>query len=906
MGEVYLAEDTKLDRKIALKLLPDEFTKNQDRLHRFTQEAKAASALNHPNIITIYEIGQADDAHYIATEFIDGKTLRQHLQRHPLTVREVLDIAIQTAGALSAAHQAGIVHRDIKPENLMLRPDGYVKVLDFGLAKLTEKPPLTDDSDAATRLKVNTDPGTIMGTASYMSPEQARGLTVDARTDIFSLGVVIYEMIAGRVPFTGETSIDVIAAILDKPLPPLARFAPDAPTELQRIVGKALRKDKDERYQLAREMLNDLKELKQELEYQARVEGSILQEPASATTAGTAVERKTIATPDADDRQTTEASKGQTVSSAEIIITEIKRHKGGVVLAVLLILLLCGGAAFGLYKLVGQKPSSGPVPFQNMKLIRLATVGTVKYAAISPDSKIVAYISNDGGRLGLWIKQLAITTSNVQIVKFAPEEAAAGGLIFSPDNQFVYYRTNRNGDDFYDLYRVPVFGGDSKKVVTDIDSGMTFSPDGKRFAFVRNGGGDSRLMISNEDGNNQREITIHRKVGRFTNLAWSPDGKVIVCSVFVQGANSNIDLVSIDPENAKESPVGTHWYSVGRMEWLADGSGLIIRAADQGIAFYTQQIWLVPYPTGEPRKLTNDLSNYVSVSLSKDSNTLAAVREDMHSEMWILPEGDSRRARQIPSKSEWMDGYDWASWTADGRIALYSLESGDNEIWMMNADGTNRKQLTEKGLGSYSPIVSPDGRYIVFESDRLGQGNMWRMDIDGGNPLRLTQESAVPGAVTPDGQWVVYVKNSIVWKVRINGGEEVKLTDRYHSRPTVSPDGKLIASASRQDDGNWALELLPIDGGQPVQIIKLPQTIPFNYFALGFAWSPDGHAVSFIAERDGSQNVWQMPLDGGPAKQLTDFKGSRIRWFDWTRDGHQLLCVLASDTSDAVLINNVK
>src|SRR5438552_7850774 len=272
MGEVYLAKDGNLGRSVAIKLLPDFFTTDADRLRRFKQEARTASALNHPNIITIYEIGQHQGSHFIATEFIDGITLRQKLWDGQLKLREALDIAYQAALALTAAHEAKIIHRDIKPENVMVRRDGIVKVLDFGLAKLTETTATAVDAEAATKALVQTEPGRVMGTVSYMSPEQARGFDVDARTDIWSLGVVLYEMVTGRKPFTGETSSHIAVAILEKEPVPLAIFAPLAPAELQRIVRKALAKDRDERHQTARDLLIDLKSLRQELEFEAKLE----------------------------------------------------------------------------------------------------------------------------------------------------------------------------------------------------------------------------------------------------------------------------------------------------------------------------------------------------------------------------------------------------------------------------------------------------------------------------------------------------------------------------------------------------------------------------------------------------------------------------------------------------------
>jgi serine/threonine protein kinase len=317
MGEVYLADDTKLDRKVALKLLPAEYTNHKERLRRFIQEAKAASSLNHPNIITIHEIGQEEGAHFIATEFIDGQTLKQLMIYTKMTLPEILDIAMQTANALQAAHAAGIVHRDIKPDNIMVRPDGYVKVLDFGLAKLTEKSRQSSltpaDSELDTMVKEHTLPGTVMGTINYMSPEQARGQVLDPRTDIFSLGVVLYQMASGHIPFAGATNADTLVSILGKEPVPLDEYAPDIPAEFQRIVSKALRKDREERYQTTRDLLIDLKSLKEELAFAQKLERSrpprttrhpagttspsaseTVDEKAATTTVGTAIARQPV------------------------------------------------------------------------------------------------------------------------------------------------------------------------------------------------------------------------------------------------------------------------------------------------------------------------------------------------------------------------------------------------------------------------------------------------------------------------------------------------------------------------------------------------------------------------------------------------------------------------------------
>jgi serine/threonine-protein kinase len=376
MGEVYLAQDTKLDRRVALKILPADVAAHPDRMKRFVQEAKAASALNHPNIITIYEIDETDSGHFIATEFIDGETLREREQK-PLKLGESLDVATQIASALGAAHAAGIVHRDIKPENVMLRHDGIVKVLDFGLAKLSEPLGVAGgpavDTEAPTRANVKTDPGVVMGTAIYMSPEQARGLPVDARTDVFSLGIVLYEMVAGRLPFEGSNRNEIMASVLsDKEPQPLARYSSEAPTELGRIVLKALRKNRDERYQTIKDMLLDLKSLKQELEFEQKLERSA---PSRTENSASLNQKTDISAASADaGGEHVAATRPSTVqlSSAEYIVSEIKQHKLGVVLALLGLFLALGtGYWFLVHRSAGATKvtnidSIAVLPFENV------------------------------------------------------------------------------------------------------------------------------------------------------------------------------------------------------------------------------------------------------------------------------------------------------------------------------------------------------------------------------------------------------------------------------------------------------------------------------------------------------------------------------------------------------------
>ena len=356
MGEVYLAFDTELDRTVAIKILPEALASNPDRLQRFVQEAKSASALNHPHILTIHEIGITGASRFIATEFIEGDTLRERIRSASLSLSEVLEIAIQAAGALAAAHAAGIIHRDIKPENIMVRRDGYIKLLDFGLAKLTEPQGSSTDTEAPTKALVNTDAGTVMGTANYMSPEQAKGTKVDSRTDLWSLGAVVYEMVSGHVPFPGETPTETISLILQREPTPLARYAPEVPAELERIIAKALTKDREERYQSAKDLLIDLRHLKRKLEVNAEIDRTLSPEqspelrPAVSTSGGETVTASggMRATGVAGGSQSSTQSGAGSPSSAEYIVSGITRHK--IAAAVVVIVLVAGLIGFSLYR----------------------------------------------------------------------------------------------------------------------------------------------------------------------------------------------------------------------------------------------------------------------------------------------------------------------------------------------------------------------------------------------------------------------------------------------------------------------------------------------------------------------------------------------------------------------------
>lgn len=903
MGEIYLAQDKRLNRKVALKLLPGAFTKDTDRLRRFEQEARAASALNHPNIITIYEIFQSDSTHVIATEFIEGETLRQRLARTWLSVPEALNIAIQIADALAAAHKAGIVHRDIKPENVMLRPDGYVKILDFGLAKLSEEPAAPDAAEALT-IQVRTGSGFVLGTAGYMSPEQARGLVVDSRSDIFSLGAVIYEMLARRKPFEGETASDTMAAILKSDPTPLPHIVPQLPAELVRIVTKSLRKDREERYQVVKELWLDLKTLKQELEFQAKLDRSVQSDGGDGSNG--APDRATTTNIQLHPTETRSAINTIT----ESLTIEIKRHKFGasVVLATVLAVIALG--TFGIYKLVTRTP---PVArFQNIGLSRVTNSGDVIDATLSPDGKYIVYVRSDRNYQSLWIRQVS-TANDKEIVPSA--HVGFFGITFSPDGSEVYYAVKVKLDTGT-LYRIPSLGGPAVKVLEHIDTPISFAPDGKRFVFVRGSypnPGESALVIANVDGSNEQILVVRKRPDRFTPLfftgpSWSPDGKLIAATVMTSARVCNVLAFPVDG-GPEQMLTREPWPFAARVQWLPDMSGLLVVAGD---GINVSQHWMLSYPDGEKRRITNDLSAYRVISLTADGQKLATIQIDGLINLWVAPEGDATRAVRLPTGNVgfYASAGNNLSWTRDDRVVYMSNEGGVPDIWIADPNGANRKQLTTQG--ATSPVATSDGKYIVFISARDGILAIWRMNIDGSNPVRLTNgPSDVYPSLTPDGKWVYYTDNDgakpTLWKVSIDGGTPVQVLDHLASSAVVSPDGKLLAYSYPESQD-------PFAPPNRVAVVNLADNSPVTTFSFGpsstvptlIQWSADGKSVHYSVNTNSVSNVWSQALAGGEPTQVTDFKDSLMTGFAWSKDGKLFASMRGSLLRDAVLIADLR
>jgi Tol biopolymer transport system component len=847
MGEVFVAEDTKLGRKVALKVLPQDVVRNSDRRRRFEGEARAIAALHHPNIVTIYSVEEAPSTSpeqaglpFITMELVQGSPLAAIIPTAGLPRERLFRLATALADAVTAAHQHGIVHRDLKPANVMVTPDDGIKVLDFGLAKLRDQSGTPAPSDTAAASQRAGD-SMLWGTVSYMSPEQAQGKGADERSDVFSLGIMLYEMATGQRPFKGSSRVSILSSILNDTPPPVTAVKPALPARFSRIVARALEKDPERRFRTAAGLRDELAAI----------------------------------------------SRGR------------RRPILAVAAAVVSLALIVGIGAV----MSRRNPDAAP-PFEHFRMTRLTTSGAVVRAAISRDGRHVLQVVVDGGRQSLRVQQTG-AVNTVQIVP--PADVLYVGLTPSPDGNDVYFVTYPKDANIASLYRVPVHGGVPVKILENIDTGVSFSPDSKRFAFVRGFTGGTAVVVANVDGTG--ETIIARRTLPMAYLlsapAWHPEGQVLALSAVDERKPGRTTVLGVLVANGQERVIAeADWTGIRGLAWMPDGRGLVVTAVQPVSSPARGQIWYVPITTGGARRVTNDLTDYSALSISADSRTLVAVQTEVEAHLWTS-NPDGRNAVQITSGARSADGSGGLAWTPEGRIVFVARRGEAPDVFVTDADGSNQRPLVTDGSVKSDPVVTADGKRLLFTSRRDLTSHIFSLDLRGGVVSPLTQgEGELTPIPSPDGKWVYFATrdparyfSGILWRIPVEGGERSKVTEKGIQPLALSPDGKILAGNIWDDTAHRVrLATISLDGAETLRVFPLgPRTV---------AWTPDGR-LTYVENVRGVGNVWQLPLDGTPPRQLTLFLTDRVIAFAWSPDGMKLAAARGKTTSDVVIITDM-
>jgi len=904
MGEVYLARDLTLGRNVALKVLPEDVASNRHRMQRFVQEAQAASGLNHPNIITIHEIGTEPGAHFMATEFIDGENLRHHLGRTPLTLTEAIDIATQVASALSSAHAAGIIHRDIKPENIMLRRDGIVKVLDFGLAKLTERWRADEvDGDAATQAMVHTESGMVVGTTAYMSPEQARALEVDTRTDIWSLGIVLYEMIARRTPFKSETASDTSAAILKTEPPALSQFVPDVPAELERIVKKALQKDREERYQGVKDLLLDLKSLRRDLDFSAAIQRSGAPHSQEQSLSGGAGQNP--------------ASGTYISTQASVLTQQLGLTSGARWLWLATILLISGLALGGWFWWRHRESDAGR--FASLTVTQLVSrkngLGETgaTHARFSPDGKFVAYASTKGNNSAIWLKQVG----SGEPFANQSELATAASPIWSPDGLQIAFLSKREGQN--GIWTMAAFGG-SPTLLKTLE---TFSPelvgwfrDGKIYFVMQ----ENLYALNVATQSISAVIKLDTSKLQDRGVAISPNEESVA---YTDSSDGQSDIWIVPTRGGPPVRVTNDKAQDSNPVWTPDGQSILYSSKRNDV----KQICLVRLDGRPPVQLTVNDSNSSVLDISPDGTKVLYSTDRDESDLWSV-KLDHAKESQLTSDAGvelWPDVA-----PNDETVAFQATRATTNaaifNCLILAKSLKNDTAPTQLAPDGFAPVWSPDGKQIAFLRSIKGTNDLWLVHAGGGDAKPLTSGGITFAGFallpynrmqTQDFQWspdsgrLLYCANSSgvanVWQIGIDGSGPTQLSDNtdanlHFFNPTWSPDGQRVAwlaLSPGQKQSSWSIWL--IAEGRKKQIFQSDSMLGL------VGWSPSGQelilkSVSGKSSGPGDVNLFAMSVPDGKQRSLAQLPATYFQNIKLARAGNQIAFVTRQDGADSLQV----
>jgi len=953
MGEVYRARDASLERDVAIKVLPPSLVRSEERVRRFVLEARSASSLNHPNIVTIYEIGEGEvssgagdgvdsanrsQMHFISMELVSGDTLAAKIHDEKTDLRTLLGWLAQAAEGVAKAHAAGIVHRDLKPGNIMISNDGYAKVLDFGLAKLTEKVDLDAAlSTAPTEIGNRTTEGVVLGTVGYMSPEQVRGKGVDARTDIFSLGCILYEAATRRRPFAAESSIETMHQILNATPTPIEERNPEVPAELRRLIRRCLAKSADQRLQSVKDLAIELREIVDDYENLSATATS-----ASGGSGSTVAPTSGGSGANVAPSVTSGAAPPRRIPWIPIVVT-----------AVVIAAATLGVSVF-------RKAPSGGGALPELKISSITSRSDVDDPVISPDGRYLAFLAGPFDAERIYVRQIA-TGSEVEVLP--PQTLSPESFCFSPDGDYLFYLApDPEHPGFRGLYRIPSLGGQATKLIYDVDSQVSFSPDGTELAFGRGLPNEqaAEIQILNiATGQARRLIRFAEPEQVNLEPEWSPDGKLMAIIHSTGQADSDYGIALVDVASGKVRRVPQFAVTdprEARMVWLPGNREMVVAGLiNAGSVRYSMHV--VSIGDGKSRRLVAGMDQYSDVSASADGRQVAALRVSITSNLWSLdPDAPATPSRQLTftSGSDNAVG-DEFQLLADGTVVyqaagderlflsaiapdgtaprsfrddladdLYFLcrpgawfvqrfDRSDGKItssiWRFDADGTNRRRI---GTGSTEILceVSPDGRTILMCNWGRVR-SLIRINADGGDPKTLTEDSAGPSAdISPDGRLFVYrafrgvgasmgIRNTVR---RMDDGSLVSMPELPISAVNVDwiLDSNTLAFIDRSDP---ATNVFRFD-------IRTGATTPLTSFTDGrvadYNLSPDGRRLAITRYEGDVRNLWLVDMDGGDPIRLTHFLTGDLFSARWTPDGRRIIFVYGDVAQDAVMVTNFR